>query len=77
MHETFTVEDITYTGGKKQTDGWGKDVQTFNSNHEKVAPEGNMTIEKLIKFYDENKHDKEFGKVYTATLYYLTDYMKK
>lgn len=27
MHESFTVEDITYTGGKKQTDGWNDDVE--------------------------------------------------
>lgn len=75
MHENFTVEDITYTGGKKQTEGWGKDVNVISPN-EKVAPVGNMTIEKLIKFYDDNKNDPEFGKVYTATLHYLTEYMK-
>ena len=67
----FTVEDITYTKGKNQTDGWSDDVETVGT-HEKVAPTGNLTIEKLIRFYEENKNDPKFGKVYQATLYYLT-----
>lgn len=67
----FTVEDITYTKGKKQTDGWSDDVEIVGT-HEKVAPTGNLTIEKLISFYEENKNDPELGKVYQATLYYLT-----
>ena len=54
MLESFTVEDITYTGGKKQTDGWTDDVEIVG-NKEKVIPTGNMTIEKLIRFYEDNK----------------------
>lgn len=71
MHESFTVEDITYTGGKKQTDGWNDDVEIVGK--EKVIPTGNMTIEKLIRFYEDNKKDPELGKIYEATLYYLTN----
>lgn len=49
MHESFTVEDITYTGGKKQTDGWNDDVEIVGAK-EKVAPTGNLTIEKTNSF---------------------------
>ena len=72
MYESFTVEDITYTGGKKQTDGWSDDVEIVGAK-EKVAPTGNLTIEKLIRFYEDHKNDPELGKVYQATLYYLTN----
>lgn len=77
LRGSFPVEDITFKGGRKQSDILNEIDTGVEENPQVISISGVpqvITIERAIRYYEENA-EGEFAKLYSATAMWLRDLM--